>query len=256
MASVYHIMMPSFSFYRHDSRISHDSEARLSPDVAKQPSDGDGSVLQTEAAVSLFSPLSHSHSGARSRRAPISPLSCYRSSLPHLGEGFNSLVDSVRLPIADEGRPPMLGIAPNSGVLSGLRSPIPLVNVNPPLTSPGAWELSSSKTPNSSNSTAPIESYQEKHHKSVSPENSSDEIKRTEELKEDVTVHTEPLCIEPSPTTGNTRRPRLGTLRQTSLESFCMESLPEDMSEIELLTGDLHSPVLSTRRPFKRQEVG
>ncbi len=53
------------------------------------------------------------------------------------------------------------------------------------------------------------------------------------------------------------RRPRLSTLRQNSSDSLS-DGLPEDMSEIELLTGDIHSPVLSSRRsraPFKRQKV-
>lgn len=242
--------------------ISHDSEGRLSPDIAEHCIDGDvrGSVPQTEAAVSSLSPVSRPNAGARPRRAPISPLNAYRSSLPHLmGEGFKSPVDHVRLPVADEVRLPVLALGlktPNSGAsrppTSGLKPPSPLVNASPsPLTSPGVRELSSSDNPTF---TAQIDSCQEECHKSV-----SDEMKQTKELQENTTVHAEHPCTEPSPTTGNTRRPRLNTLKQTSLESFSMENLPEDMSEIELLTGDLHSPVLSSRRsrvPFKRQEVG
>lgn len=57
---------------------------------------------------------------------------------------------------------------------------------------------------------------------------------------------------EAPPTMSNhRRRPRLCT--QSSIES--QTSLPEDMSEIELLTGDLHTPVIS-KAPFKKQKVG
>ena len=58
----------------------------------------------------------------------------------------------------------------------------------------------------------------------------------------------ESAVSEAPPTTRNHhRRPRLCT--QSSMES--QTSLPEDMSEIELLTGDLHDPVVSSRGPRK-----
>lgn len=47
---------------------------------------------------------------------------------------------------------------------------------------------------------------------------------------------------KPSSTANHSHRPKLCSLRQISIDR---ENLPSDMSEIELLTGDIHSPVLS-----------
>lgn len=225
--------------------ISPDSVSRQ-PGLSVSPDLGDGGdTTNSEAAGSPNTRLS----GARPRRSPISPLNVCRSSLPHLGEGLKSLADPLRVPVVDEVQPPGLSLElkpPNSDVL---RPPGPVVDEIGPssLASPRAGELS---TPDNQNCTSPIE---EEPCRAVSPVNASCE--RPKEAGEVAIVSTVP----PSPTTGNTRRPRLQTLRQTSLESFTLENLPEDMSEIELLTGDLHSPVLSTRRPrapLKKQEVG
>lgn len=62
-----------------------------------------------------------------------------------------------------------------------------------------------------------------------------------------------PITPKPSSSANYSRRPRLCSLRQISVES----PTEADMSEIELLTGDIHSPVSSKRPhpPFRRQKV-
>ena len=88
----------------------------------------------------------------------------------------------------------------------------------------------------------------------VTVSSSDDSVK---ESTEDSSAPTSSVSICPESPARPNRRPRLSTLRQNSSDSFS-DGLPDDISEIELLTGDIHSPVLSSRRsraPFKRQKV-
>lgn len=219
---------PLFPFYSHSGVTSHDRLLTISPDITPQYSEDAGVSIEADSGGLASTPASHrkdhletSHS-MRPRRAPISPLNASRCSLPHLGEGLRSLG-------VDQRKPPITDTLPQ-----GLDS--------------------CSKVPDDP-STA--ESSQEEQGGVVSPATVANVVQPPVELEEEAVssaVHT-----ETSPKNFRSRKPRLGCiLRQNSLDSQA-DNLPEDMSEIELLTGDLHSPMLSTRRskgPFKRQEVG
>lgn len=119
----------------------------------------------------------------------------------------------------------------------GYRPPLLLSEGRPPL--PPSVKSGSANEDSSSVCTPSVESNVHGHAVSspteVSPTNSTGVL---------------PVSSKPSCTGDYSRRPRLCSLRQMSIE----ESLPADMSEIELLTGDIHSPVLS-KAPFKRQKV-
>lgn len=70
-------------------------------------------------------------------------------------------------------------------------------------------------------------------------------------LSVDQSNSTASLPSKVSTTCDRSRRPQLLSLKQNSFE----ELLPADMSEIELLTGDIHTPVRKCEPVLRRQKV-